>query len=66
MKCPLLAIGYLSALDQGTHRKCECLKGTCAWWSKSMEACCVPVLAANFIGLNETLLHLVDKMPHEE
>lgn len=39
MKCPLLAIGYLSLGDQGVNQKCECLKEGCAWWEPVSRSC---------------------------
>ncbi len=66
MKCPLRRNVEVNAEGGFNNTFLDCLKEECAWWSKSMEACCIPVLAANLMGLNQIMLHLADKMPHEE
>lgn len=66
MKCPILEIGWMQVKVGDKGVSSDCLKEGCAWWSKRLEACSVPALAANLMGLNETMLHLANKMPHEE
>ncbi len=64
MKCPLS--NYVMERESGEDEVLlsDCLKAECAWWSKSLGACCVPVFAANLMGLNETMLKIGAKMPH--
>jgi len=63
MKCPLSITGELTADKEFIGAAADCLKEECAWWNKTMEACCVPVLAANFITFLMLMQELVKKMP---
>jgi len=63
MKCPLLAIGYLSIGDQALDEKCECLKEECAVWDRDLEQCSEVTKAKALDRLERVMTDILEKMP---
>lgn len=58
MKCPLLAVGYLSASDHEPDKHSECLQRSCTWWDKGEKACFIQVWTAQLYEMNKLLEQL--------
>ena len=66
MKCPLLSVGAYADSSQSAYESMDCLKEECAWWDEENSQCCPQTIVSTLEILNNQLLAIIEKMPHEE
>ncbi len=65
MKCPIRYNVWVDKENKPILLDQDCLKEECAWWYRENNACSILDICADIEGLHETLIDLVEKMPHE-
>lgn len=63
MKCPMLQRYLIQGENEALEVFDDCLKGECAWYSDSEQACSILIMASNLAGLVAIGDALLEKLP---